>query len=139
MIVDRESSFDAVDNPALKEITTDLSDQKFLIRREKSYNFRHDLIRSFLASEYFYPRWANLLAELEGKPIDSNWLEMLKFSCEKIEDSNEIKNLTYMVMEKSIRKDLVKNLFEWLKTSYPDKCEGWEVSFYTKYGQLDFA
>jgi hypothetical protein len=138
MIVQRDLAFDSVDNPIFKEITTDLFEQKFLVRREKSYTFRHDLIRSYLASEYFYPRWKNLFEQLNGKAIDSNWLEMLKFSCENIEDSNEVKSLVYEVLERSVRKDLVKQLFEWLKANHPSKCKTWENNFYTKYGELDF-
>jgi hypothetical protein len=138
MIATRDLAFDSVDNPKYKEITADLFEQKFLIKREKNYNFRHDLIRSYLASEYFYPRWQNLFAELNGKQIDSNWLEMLKFACENIENSNEVKSLVYEVLEKSIRRDVVKNLFEWLKVNHPNKCKTWEKEFYTKYGELDF-
>ena len=138
MIAQRDLAFDSIDNPKFKEITTDLFEQKFLVRREASYNFRHDLIRSYLASEYFYPRWENLLEGTKEKQIDSNWLEMLKFSCENIEDSIKVKNLVYEVLERSIRKDLVKNLFEWLKTNHSSKCESWEQEFYAKYGELDF-
>jgi GTPase SAR1 family protein len=138
MIVQRDLTFDSVDDPHFKEITADLFEQKFLVRRERSYNFRHDLIRSYLASEYFYPRWNNLFEELTGKPIDSNWLEMLKFSCENIEDSAEVKSLVYEVLKRSVRKDLVKNLFEWLKANHPSKCKMWEAEFYAKYGELDF-
>jgi GTPase SAR1 family protein len=138
MIVERDSTFDSVDNPKFKEVTNELFEQKFLIRREKNYNFRHDLIRAFLASEYFYPRWQNLFEELDGKAIDSNWLEMLKFSCENIKDSNEVKRLVYEVLEKSMRKDLVKDLVKWLKTNQPSKCKTWEKDFYAQYGSLDF-
>lgn len=138
MIADDEFAFDSVNNSRFKEITADLLEQKFLIKREQNYNFRHDLIRAYLASEYFYPRWQNLFANLEGKKIDHDWLEMLKFSCEKINDSKEIKSLIYNIMEKTIRKDMVKDLFEWLKISHPAKCEYWEQSFYAKYGELDF-
>lgn len=53
MLIQRDQAFDSVDNPHYKEITADLFEQKFLVRREGSYNFRHDLIRSYLASEYF--------------------------------------------------------------------------------------
>lgn len=138
MIENRDLAFDTVNNPRFKEITTDLFEQKFLIKREENYSFRHDLIRAFLASEYFYPSWQNLFARLDGKPIDSNWLEMLKFSCEDIADSNEVKGLVFGVLEKSIRKDLVKDLVIWLKTNHPTKCQSWEKDFYAKYGELDF-
>jgi GTPase SAR1 family protein len=138
MIVQRDLAFDSVDNPRFNEITTDLVEQKFLVRREKSFNFRHDLIRSYLASEYFYPRWKNLFEGIKDKQIDSNWLEMLKFSCENIEDSGEVKSLVHEVLKKSVRKDLVKNLFEWLKANHPSKCRSWEKAFYARYGELDF-
>jgi hypothetical protein len=82
--------------------------------------------------------WKNLFEQLNEKLIDSNWLEMLKFSCEKIEDSNEVKSLVYEVLEKSVRKDLVKKLFEWLKVNHPGKRKSWENNFHTKYGELDF-
>jgi hypothetical protein len=138
MIIQRDLDFDSVDTPRLKGVTEDLYKQKFLVRREGSYIFRHDLIRAYLASEYFYPRWKSLCEEIKGKPIDSNWLEMLKFSCENIEESAEVKSLIYTVLERSVRKDLVKNLFEWLKVNYPGKCRSWEKDFYAKYGELDF-
>lgn len=137
MIAEGELAFDSVDNPKFKEITSDLFEQQFLIKREQNYNFRHDLIRSYLASEYFYPRWQNLFADLDGKKIDSNWLEMLKFSCENIEDSKEVKGLVYEVFEKSIGKDLVRDLFKWLKTNHPNKCESWEHAFKLNYSELD--
>lgn len=138
MVVQRDLSFDSVDDPHFKQITADLFEQRFLVRRERSYYFRHELIRSYLASEYFYPRWKNLFEETAGKAIDSNWLEMLKFSCENIGDPTEVKSLVYEVLKRSVRKDLVKNLFEWLKTNHPSKCRSWEKDFYTKYGELDF-
>lgn len=138
MIVQRDSAFDSVDDPHFKEITADLFTQKFLVRQERSYNFRHDLIRSYLASEYFYPRWNNLFEGIDGKLIDSNWLEMLKFSCEKIEDFVELENLVYAVLKRSVRKDLVKELFEWLKANHPSKCKTWERDFYARYGEMDF-
>lgn len=138
MIVGREMAFDSADSPKFKEISEDLFKQKFLVKREGSYNFRHDLIRAYLASEFFYLRWENLLQALNGKPIDSNWLEMLKFSCEKIVDTNEVQNLLYEVLEKSVRKDLVKSLFRWLKDNHPGKCTSWEIDFYAKYGESDF-
>lgn len=137
MILQRDSAFDSVDDPHFKEITADLFAQKFLVRRERSYNFRHDLIRSYLASEYFYPRWNNLFEGIDGKLIDSNWLEMLKFSCENIEEF-EVENLVYAVLKRSVRKDLVKELFEWLKANHPSKCKTWESDFYARYGELDF-
>jgi GTPase SAR1 family protein len=138
MIVQRDLAFDSVDNPKFKEIAEDLFKQKFLVKREGSYNFRHDLIRAYLASEFFYPRWKNLFDEITGKAVDSNWLEMLKFSCENIEDSVEVKNLVYEVLNKSVRKDVVKDLFEWLKSNHPSKCKIWEKDFFAKYGELDF-
>jgi hypothetical protein len=138
MILQGDLAFDSVDNPYFKGVTEDLREQKFLVRGERSYNFRHDLIRSYLASEYFYPRWRSLLKGMDEGQIDSNWLEMLKFSCENIEESAEVKSLVYEVLERSLRKDLVKNLFEWLKANYPSKCRSWEKDFYAKYGKLDF-
>ena len=138
MIVQRDSAFDSVDDPHFKEITADLFAQKFLVRQERSYNFRHDLTRSYLASEYFYPRWNNLFEGIDGKLVDSNWLEMLKFSCENIEDFVELENLVYAVLKRSVRKGLVKELFEWLKANHPSKCKTWERDFYAKYGELDF-
>jgi hypothetical protein len=139
MIVEREMAFDSVNNPRFKEITADLREQKFLITREESYYFRHDLIRAYLASEFFYPRWENLFKKLEGKPIDSNWLEMLKFACEKISGPAEVKSLLYEVLDKSVRKDLVKSLFRWLKDNQPVKCSSWETDFYAKYGESEFS
>lgn len=138
MMATRDPAFDSVDKPKYPDITADLFQQKFLIKRENNYNFRHDLIRAFLALEYFYPDWQNLLARLEGRPIDSNWLEMLKFTGENIRGENAVKSLVYEVMEKSLRKDMVRKLFEWLKANHPGKCESWEKEFYAKYGELDF-
>jgi hypothetical protein len=138
MIKDGESVFDSVDSPRFEEVTNDLFERKFLIRREKHYIFRHDLIRSYLASEYFYPRWHNLFKELKGKNIDGNWQEMLKFACENLEDENEVKLFFYEILDRSIRKDVVRNLYEWLKNNYPERGTSWEISFYAKYGELDF-
>jgi GTPase SAR1 family protein len=138
MVVQRDLAFDSVGDPRFKQITSDLFEQRFLVRREGSYYFRHELIRAFLASEYFYPRWETLFEEMTGKAIDSNWLEMLKFSCENIDDSAGVKSLVYVVLKRSVRKDLVKSLFEWLKANHPDKCKSWEADFYARYGELDF-
>jgi MinD-like ATPase involved in chromosome partitioning or flagellar assembly/GTPase SAR1 family protein len=138
MLVFRDLAFDSAENPRFYEITNDLYEQKFLIRRGKNYIFRHDLIRAYLASEYFYPRWQILIKNLDGKQIDNNWLEMLKLSCEKIENPIEIKELIYEVMERSFRENLVKELFTWLKTNYSYKVETWEDNFYTRYGEKNF-
>lgn len=139
MIVERDLVFDSVETPKFREITSDLSREKFLVRRENSYNFRHDLIRSYLASEYFSPRWQILLKKKDEPQIDSNWLEMLKFTCGDLINSLEIRDLIFKVMTQSISKDLVKKLFEWLKDNHPDKCAEWETEFYARYGKLDFA
>jgi hypothetical protein len=138
MIVEGGLAFDSVNNPNYQHVTIELFENRFLVQREANYNFRHELIRSYLASQYFYPRWEILLEEMEGKPIDNNWLEMLKFSCESLQTPDEVKSLVYKVVEKSIIKDLVKNLFKWLKTNHPQKCESWKANFYTKYGESDF-
>ena len=136
MMTEHNFVFDSVEDSKYKDITIELFDQKLLIKKEKNYYFRHDLILSYLASEYFYLRWENLFENLEGNTIDNNWLEMLKFSCENIQDVNEVENLVYKVLEKSIRKDLVEDLFKWIKNNHPDKCEPWENNFYIKYGKL---
>lgn len=136
MILQNESAFDTIDEPKFKEIINDLTEQKILVRKEKNYYFRHDLIRSYLASEYFYLRWENLFESINERQIDNNWLEMLKFSCENLNNASEVKSLVYNVLDRSIRKDLVKDLFKWIKTNSPSKCEGWEGNFFTKYGEL---
>jgi len=138
MIALRDSAFDSVENSRFKQVTTDLFERKFLIRLENSYYFRHELIRSYLASKYFFLRWSNLLSGLSVKSVDINWLEMLKFSCENIKDSDEVKALVYEVLKRSVRKDVVRDLFEWLRANQSDKCKSWEREFYAMYGQLDF-
>jgi hypothetical protein len=55
-----------------------------------------------------------------------------------IENLAEVKSFVYEVLKRSIRKDLVKNLFERLKANSPSKCKSWENDFYAKYGELDF-
>ena len=138
-LVGRDAVFDSVDNPKLKEITLDLYKQKFLMKREKNYYFRHDLIRSFLASEYFYPRWQRLFANLNGTQIDNNWQDMLRFSCENIENPNDVKALVYEVLERGVRRDVAEDLFEWLKIYHPSKCEPWEENFYIRAGKIKYG
>ena len=138
MILHSELTFDSVETPELKEVSINLLDRKFLIRRESNYYFRHELICSYLASKYFIGRWNNLLESAKGKPIDINWLDMLKFSCENITDPAEVKALVFKVLEKSLGKKVVRDLFDWLKTTQSFKCEVWEQEFFTKYGALDF-
>lgn len=138
MIAQHSLTFDSVNTPMYKEISEDLYNQKFLVKREGSYCFRHDLIRSYLASEFFYLRWTILINEGSGTVFDGNWLDMLKFSCEKILDPFEVKALILQVVAKSATKDLVRELFEWIKTHDENKCKPWETDFYAKYGELDF-
>lgn len=138
MIVRREPAFDSVEGSQFNEVTTDLFEQKLLVRGESSYYFRHELIRSYLGSKYFYPRWGNVLEAITSKLVDSNWLEMLKFACEKIESSEEIKTLVFEILKRSVRKEVVKQLFEWLRVNQAAKCQSWEREFYAAYGELDF-
>jgi hypothetical protein len=119
------------------EIYNSLINKKFIIKRGTDYQFRHDLIKSFLASEHLKNQWRNILSnESDSILIDYNWLDLLKFVLDIIESSDDAKELTLTVLRKSQNKEMALDLFNWLEKNYPDKCNKWEHVFDQEYAKL---
>jgi len=132
MLCAKEQYFNPAQSPFPAGLLNPLAvRKKFLIPREGNYIFRHDLVRSYLASRYFAPRWRELVND-EMIVVDINWDAMLKFTVQSINQSNEIKALLFSLLRKN--RDLVGKLFKWLRGSYPDLCQDWSDEFISRFG-----
>jgi hypothetical protein len=136
----QDSFFDQKDDPLPDEIRASLVDKKLIVRRGDRFQFRHDLIRAYLASKHFGTRWREILALPAS--IDANWRSMLEFVCQDIYDcapseaerrSQELKNLVFAILAKN--ENLAMDLFKWLKRYKPSFCKEWEDEFYRGFGK----
>lgn len=132
MLLQRDPFFDSANNPLPDEIRNDLYEQKYLVKRANHYYYRHDLIRAYLAAQYFAPQWSTLLAGGDV-PIDVNWLEMLKFAIPEIKSSEEVKGLLETVLTNSNDKKLAGVLFKWLEAHHPSLSQPWGNDFKKKF------
>src|SRR5262249_44282272 len=57
----KKESFESAEVSLPTEIRNSLEEGKLLFHRGGQYQFRHDLIRAYLAAKYFKPRWRQLL------------------------------------------------------------------------------
>jgi hypothetical protein len=141
MLLLRDPFFDSPDSPLPDEIRNELYEQKYLVKRANHYHYRHDLIRAYLAAQYFVPRWSTLLANGDVV-IDVNWLEMLKFAVPELSSSEDVKGLLETVLTKSTDKKLAGVLFKWLEIYHPLLCQSWGNDFKQKFAEailVDFS
>lgn len=136
MLSGRQAYFDDATPPLPDALRDRLVECKFLIRRGDHYYFRHDLIRAYLAAQYFQPRWQSLLFADETT-LDVNWRPMLEFSLLNNSDSDSVKQLAYGVLVKN--KALAGELFKWISMTRPNLCDGWADEFRRRYGEMMLA
>jgi len=130
MLCAGDAFFDNSDPPLPDDLTGRLAKERYLVRRSSHYQFRHGLVRSFLASKYFSKRSESILSD-ENLDIDDNWREMLKFVLLDLERSDEAKNLVEGILQKNAR--LAGDLFAWLTMNRPALCESWSTDFKIKF------
>jgi ligand-binding sensor domain-containing protein len=140
MLASNQTSFVRDENPLPEEIRDRLLEKKFLRLVSGQYLFKHDLVRAYLAVQYFLPRWKELLKNNETV-IRSDWKSMLELTILGLKDkenfSDEIKDLIFLVLDSN--RELAKDLFRWLKDSNPEICTDWEHDFHTKLGAAEVA
>jgi hypothetical protein len=129
MLCTGDAYFDNSEVPLPDDLRDGLVEKKFLIPRSTHYLFRHDLVRSFLASKYFTSRWQELLSDEELK-IDDNWRTMLEFVLLNLR-RDEVRD----VLERTLitNKRLAGELFSWLEVTNPSICSEWATDFKIKF------
>jgi hypothetical protein len=132
MLCSHNPFFEKSEPDVPEELQNTLLTQKLLIRRGDHYYFQHDLIRAFLASEYFTPRWRELIAKNEVT-IDENWRSLLELALCELTNPEEAKDLLFIVLDKNLQ--LAGKLFNYLKTNSPQLCASWANDFTRKFGE----
>jgi hypothetical protein len=129
MLYTSDACFDNSEVPLADDLRDGLVEKKFLIVRSTHYLFRHDLVRSFLASKYFTSRWRELLSDEELK-IDDNWRTMLEFVLLNLRH-DEVRDVLERTLVKNKR--LAGELFSWLEVTNPSICSEWATDFKIKF------
>ncbi len=114
------------------EIEQVLIDEKWLVPRGDVMEFRHDKVRSYLASRYFTARWNTLLREQEIK-VDSNWDSMIEFHLSQEKDSRTAREILLLILAKDV--ESAKRIFAWLGANRPDLVQGWRDEFSFIFGK----
>jgi hypothetical protein len=125
-----DSFVDKDDRTLPSKILDDLVDKKFIVRSGDHYHFRHDLIKAYLASKFFAPRWQGLL--VKPVAIDSNWHSMLKLVILDFANSDMIKDLLYVLINNN--KQLAGDLFRSIQDFNPELCKDWADDFKHRFG-----
>jgi hypothetical protein len=102
------------------------------MRRGDQFQFRHDLIRAYLAAKFFTPHWRQLIKE--DVRLDVNWNSMFTFAILNSNDPEETKALLFAVLGKSSA--VAKELFNWLEKEHPNLIEAWADDFDREYGRV---
>jgi len=131
-MLSRGESFENDKSPMPVEIRNRLDQDKLLMRRGDQFQFRHDLIRAYLAAKFFTPRWRQLIKE--DVRLDVNWNSMFTFAILNSNDPTETKALLFAVLEKSA--PLAKDLFNWLEKEHPNLVKNWADDFDREYGRV---
>lgn len=111
------------------EVRDPLVERKLLVRRGDRYQFRHDLVKAYLAAKYFAPKWSQLFSEEET--IESNWRPMLEFAMLNLSPAEHIEDLFNGLLKRNIQ--MAADLFGWLNQSQPTLCGEWAVNFKRRY------
>ncbi|MDJ0846409.1 two-component regulator propeller domain-containing protein [Crocosphaera sp.] len=132
MFINKDQFFNQSQPKVPDELRDELVKQKFLVKRTENYHFQHDLIRAYLASLYFTPRWQNLIKD-DSLTIDENWRSLLEFSLNNFTQPEESKKLMLMIVEKN--PSLAGKVFTSLQKTRPDLCETWSDEFFSQLGK----
>jgi len=131
MLQNKEAYFDNKDQALPEEIKNSLIEDKLLVRRAPNYFFRHDLVRSYLASRHFIVEWKKLTAS-DSAQIDITWTPMLEFTLPRMK-STEIYELLTVLLKKNLT--VAEKIFKWLHSKHPELTEEWSGSFEQQYGK----
>jgi energy-coupling factor transporter ATP-binding protein EcfA2 len=131
-MLSRGESFENNNSPLPVEIRNRLVQDKLLMRRGDQFQFRHDLIRAYLAAKFFTPHWRQLIKE--DVRLDVNWNSMFTFAILNSNDPEETKALLFAVLGKSSA--VAKELFNWLEKEHPNLIEAWADDFDREYGRV---
>ena len=108
-----------------------LLERKLLIRSGSQLQFRHELIRSWLASQYLLPRWRTRLAE-PGIHLGDHWLVTLEFLALQQSNAADVGDLLFMVLGKDAA--LAGELFTHIRDRVLGLTSGWVEDFHRAYG-----
>jgi energy-coupling factor transporter ATP-binding protein EcfA2 len=133
MLSKGESSFETAGSSMSTEIRDSLRRAKLLTFRGGQYQFRHDLIRAYLAAKYLAPRWGELLDGKEPVRLDANWNSTIKFITLVYDNTDDRKKLLFWVLKKNSQ--VAKEVFNWLEKEHPQLVEDWSDEFDTRYGK----
>ncbi|MGK7956815.1 MAG: NACHT domain-containing NTPase, partial [Crocosphaera sp.] len=132
MLINHNQFFNQSEPKVTDELRNELVKQKFLVQRTDNYQFQHDLIRAYLASLYFTPRWQNLIKD-DSLTIDENWRYLLEFSLTNFTQTEEAKKSMFIIVEKN--PNLAGKVFTYLQKIRLDLCETWSDEFFSELGK----
>jgi hypothetical protein len=133
MLSKGESSFESKDSTLSLEIRNRLVENKLLYLRGGQYQFRHDLIRAYLAAKYLAPRWNELLDGEKPVRLDANWNSTIKFVTLVYDNTDDRKKLLFSVLQKNSQ--VAKDVFNWLEKEHPTLVADWSSEFDRNYGR----
>ena len=128
MLISQNTSFEEGDVLLPSEVRNRLVEKKLLVRRGERYQFRHDLVRAYLAATYFADNWSHLFGD--KVVIESNWRPMLEFAILRL-SSKDIEELFNGLLRRN--RQMAEDLFKWLNQSYPKLCRDWADDFRRRY------
>ena len=129
MLVTRDPRFNSPAMQPAEELTGPLVVRKLLLQRDSGLYFQHNLIRDYLGSAYLKTRWRELLPDIKV-PIDSNWLEILRFVLAGLIDPKVCKEFLYAVFERN--RTVAGELFTWIDSAQIGLTADWSAEFRLK-------
>jgi hypothetical protein len=129
MLRSHESIFDKA-GTLPGELKHRLVEMRYLTQDSDNYLFRHDLIRSYLASKYFSEHWRDLILNTELS-VDFNWRRMLEFFLLNLKRPEEASAVLNWMLDKNKR--LARELFSWMEVKTPGLCTEWVTNFKIKF------
>lgn len=92
MLTLRQPYFESADFVAPALIVSELIEHKFLARTGEQLMFTHDLVRAFLAANFFMERWQSDSAVWERGP-DRDWVPMVEFCVTELTSAAQVEAL----------------------------------------------
>jgi hypothetical protein len=132
MLRDLHDYFDLPGFDIDQQVIDDLVEFRFLVKRNEHHEFRHDLVRAFLAAEYFAEDWKTLIGRSDFQ-MHINFKPMLIFVLQKLEDEKEIRSLVIDIMMHYRR--MAVELVRWLEQNRPIMLRPWKEEFQKELGK----
>jgi hypothetical protein len=111
-------------------LITDLMESRIFVREVGKVRFQHDLLRSYLGSNYLIHNYSLLFSG--GIAVHDDFSSLLRFSILKMTD---LKSFFFELLPLNQR--LAKELFQDTLRQQPEKVEAWKDEFYVRYGKLN--